>query len=292
MPVLDPMANPPKAGPGSVMGAASSRRRVKKKKNTLQSASKSSTEDTSLSPPRDNKVGKDTSLSPPAGVPKEQQKDLQQHQQQFLGQDLLEWDEDHHSAVSFKTPKEQHSNAEASSSSKHASKKDKRKHEKRRPRYETKDPSEASHKKGNVNKQHYKLLPPGDAEAIPRLSTHQFYSRHALALDTRYLQSDQEENDPGASICQHYQDFLATLAKRGATPCLLAVTKTPKATKTPNRMGVEIKIVQPPFPANVLTPIPVAPATQFTKGNALPTPFFLKAEKSWRIVREMGTLSL
>jgi hypothetical protein len=125
-------------------------------------------------------------------------------------------------------------------------------------------------------------------------------SRHALALDTRIL----DLPSTNLSITNHFQEFLRTLAVRGAPPCMLSVTipdphkksrlalgtTESGSTKTiafASGVGIQTRILSQTDDMNNIVPV-VIPANKTADSIVVAVPNALTAEHSWTLLSEMG----
>jgi hypothetical protein len=121
-------------------------------------------------------------------------------------------------------------------------------------------------------------------------------SRHALAIDTRYLEKSNNASDHTTA---YYKDFIRTLARRGAAPCLVATT----IATVPNTLlstglvalGIDVKAYSLGDKATLQTVTEserfVSQVSIYAKETtgALLIPKAMTAEISWMLFGQMGT---
>jgi len=121
-------------------------------------------------------------------------------------------------------------------------------------------------------------------------------SRHALALDTRWLATPEESGNATASstVC-YMKDLIRTLSVRGSKPCFLATTANDPREKNGVRvdaysLGKE-STLQKVVESNLLSPVFIPAKTISTESDesaAVAIPQALVAEHSWALLGEMG----
>jgi len=138
------------------------------------------------------------------------------------------------------------------------------------------------------------LLAPEALSVTNNTSKYLSLSHRALALDTRWLSTNENGSSSSSSqttanhVVNYMQDFIRTLELRGAKPCLVAFTENDPRGK----YGINVttcsvgKILQSP------TFVPAKPVgTENDDSAAVSIPNGLTAEHSWELLSGMGASS-
>jgi hypothetical protein len=217
---------------------------------------------------RKNEKERSRSLPPIASFGKASEESIENKQKHsFIGQDLLEW---HGENTVAAAPKKKAAKATAASN-------------------RTAQKSKLKNSKEKVHVPH-RSTADADRDLVLAQQRYSSLSRHALALDTRYLQLEKlsDESEQAGHATAYYKDFIRTLAIRGATPGLVATT-TAKGVKTYS-LGDDATL-QKVTDSDLLVSRVSIRAKETTCG-ALSIPKEMTAESSWMLFAEMGTCNL
>lgn len=281
------------AGPLGKKKKGGGRRRRKADKERSQS----------LPPPIAASFGK-----PPEEPTEEEEKRRSSRKSQFIGQELLEWNQENVSSASTSKKKDAVVNATKRTETKASSTAPKSK-------AFTSSSEKVKASKMIAESRSQKRSAAYDEHDLARArQDYLSLTRHALALDTRCLEDEQRGNE--TNVCSDFKDFVRTLVVRGASPNLLAVTafdpnkkmsskptgKTTASASTKNMAailcGITIQIhsladnatMHKVFESDIVAPVSV-PATKTGKtpdSDAISIPQAMTAAHSWSILGEMS----